>query len=299
MLAPSSSTRSIARQTGLKIALYIVAAALIGAALPQAGLAEDAESGSLHDGAKSGPAADQGDSRPATTEDHTAGGTKSDNHAPAETGAGLKPPDSAGSQDNSRANEAGGKQNIKDSGAKGDGVKGPMATERSSEKDISSTRSRARDANPIDTSITVQPRRPFGRPNKPLGWKPVVGSVSPRNLLGRHAHTPGAIDHVRRNAIGMPVVRQETGKSGDREPNGVRTTAPVSAVPGNPAKADVGFDRRTVRQSNPNAPVVPATPNRAVIDGTKLVRPSTAASGLGGPRKTVTGIRGTAIRPKH
>jgi hypothetical protein len=79
----------------------------------------------------------------------------------------------------------------------------------------------------------------------------------------------------------------------------VRTPAPVAAVPGSLAKADVGFDRRTVPRSNSAAPIVPATPNRAVIDGTKLVHPRIAASGLGGPTKTITGISGTSIRPKH
>jgi hypothetical protein len=276
-----------------------VAAALIGSAVPQASLAAEAESSTLHDAAKPNLAANSSDGRSAAPENHAAGGTKPDNHAPAETGTGFKPQGGDGRQDNARANEASGEQNIKGSVAKGDGVKGPMATERSGGNDINSVRSRSGNANPIDTSIIVQPRQPFGRPNKQPGLKSNVGIVSPRNLLGRHASVPGAIDHVARNAIGIPAVRQEAVKGGDREPYGMQTAAPVSTATGSLAKADIGFDRRTVPQSNPGPLVMPAVPNRAVIDGTKLVRPSVTASGLGGPTKTIVGISGTSVRPRH
>jgi hypothetical protein len=298
MWAPSPPTRLIARQTGLRIALYIMTIALIGGALPQASFAEDAESSTLHDGAKSGSAADPSGSRPAAPEDHAAGGTRSDNHAPAETGAEFKPPNSAASRDNARTNDAGSKQTTKDNAARGDGVKVPMATERAGEKDINSTRSRPGDAGPIDTSITVQPRRPFGRPNKQPVWKPVVGAVSPRNLLGRPARSFGTIDQLSRNAIGMPTVRQGTVKGAEREPFDGRPAAPISVGAGSLAKADESFERRTLPGPNSLA-VRPAVPNRAVIDGTRLVRPNIAASSLGGPTKTIAGISGTSIRPKH
>jgi len=54
-------------------------------------------------------------------------------------------------------------------------------------KDVNSTEARSEDVNAIDTSITVQPRRPIGRPDKVRELKNII---LPRRAIFQRAGKP-------------------------------------------------------------------------------------------------------------
>jgi hypothetical protein len=126
-------------------------------------------------------------------------------------------------------------------------------------------------------------RPKFGEPDR-SHVRPVSGATAP----------------VVRNAIGIPVARHEGTMIG----NGVRTGNTVELP--RSSSASVGHAEPLAGAASPlgvhQSPQPTATASvasRGRIDGTGLIRPALAPSGLGGPAKVAGGINGTAIRPKH
>jgi len=160
-----------------------------------------------------------------------------------------------------------------------------------------------KDADAIDTRITVQPRR--------LGKRDELreGDTKPRPFA-RHIFRPRRSAHespagVTHDAIGLPVARHdgmEQGR-GQRRDLPVLGHDPAAAPTGFGANASGGLARTGGALGRPSSNayqiVRPAALNRGTINGTNLTRPGVGPSSIGGPAKPVAGISGTTIRPKH
>lgn len=160
-----------------------------------------------------------------------------------------------------------------------------------------------KDADAIDTRITVQPRR--------LGKRDELreGDTKPRPFA-RHIFRPRRLStregsgRVTRDAIGLPVVRpdgMEQG-SGQRHDLPALVHDPAPATTGFGANASGGLARTGAalgRPSNANPIVRPAALNRGTINGSNLARRGLGPSSVGGPVKPIAGISGTTIRPKR
>lgn len=147
------------------------------------------------------------------------------------------------------------------------------AAERAGNMDDNSAKLPGRDVNPIDTRITVQSRPP--RPP-----------------------APGASNFVARNAIGLPVAPHEAIPSSNGEPLGPSAAAAPSARPS--GTGSVPNAKRIIGEAPGAASNSALAGLRAGgIDGTSLVCPALAPSGLGGPAKTAVGINGSTFRPRH
>jgi hypothetical protein len=72
------------------------------------------------------------------------------------------------------------------------------------------------------------------------------------------------------------------------------TSSPAGSTIGRITKPPGSFERPTA-----SVIVGPVVVNRSAINGTELIRPGSAPSGIGGPAKTVASINGTTIRPPH
>ncbi len=153
----------------------------------------------------------------------------------------------------------------------------------------------------VDTRITVQSRRLGPGPGK---------AVSPAARIFQRPtlSTPRASNRTVRNAIGLPIVQHENTERRDGEQPYSRSVLP------NPAAGTMGVARSTTGdlatfEGSLGRPIVPApnarpvvrsvVVNRGTINGTGLTRPGVGPSGIGGPKKPVTGISGTTIRPAH
>jgi hypothetical protein len=139
--------------------------------------------------------------------------------------------------------------------------------------------------------------------------KTKFGSPSANMPQPQRPSTAQPTGRVVRNAIGLPVGRAEGLVRGD----GVRHEAPAPAqghapaAPGNSAggsgsvaKLQGSLGGMRIVYPSPSPTAAKTMPNPAKIGGNIVVRGGVGASGVvGGPAKTVAGINGTAIRPKH
>jgi len=158
------------------------------------------------------------------------------------------------------------------------------------------------DSEGIDTRITVLSRRPGSGRDK-FGSPKVVKLIAPRNLLARRPVAPSGTEPAVRNAVGVVIPRRE----GIEQHNGERSSIIVrNAASGASGYVGGATDRIVKPQgsigrptTNANLIVKPVVVNRGAINGTNLIRPGSAPSGIGGPAKTVAGINGTTIRPPH
>lgn len=259
-----------AEESGLRIVVHLLAIALIGTWMTSACLAEDAAGA----GPGSTPSANPDGSHPPAGED----------------AAGMAKPDRQRAPDGKGDSKA----VIGEGGEKGN-VLG---------RDVKPSAPGGRDADAIDTRITVQPRRPGKRDELREGdtkpWPLARHIFRPRRLSAREGR-----GGVTRDAIGLPVARHD----GIEQPEGQRRELPGLAH--DPAVAPTGFGAdasgglaRTGgvfgrSPSNANPIVRPAALNRGTINGTNLTRPGLGPSSVGGPAKPLAGISGTTIRPKH
>lgn len=156
---------------------------------------------------------------------------------------------------------------------------------------------RTQNANPIDTSITVLPRRPSGATSKtPYGKQGF--RVVPRNTPQPYrspAPLPGPA--TPRNAIGLRIV--------PLQPAGIAHGAPIGAHAGPPppipggiggganARGTIGVMPRTAAGSGP---LVSLPGGR--VGGAPLIRPVAPPARIGGPTPAVGGINGTLFRQK-
>jgi hypothetical protein len=305
IFAPEISAPPTAKETGMKIGPFILAVVLLGAAAIQASFAEDAASRAGHP-AGSTPSAEPSGS-PLSSGD--AGGlvdkAKSDDHAPAENLAGPKPGGNAGAQEERNTTD---KQNPKanvDGGPKGRGVKTGEGS-HVVPKGVKSLDVHAGDAEAIDTRITVQSRRLQNTSDKARDVKSNFRISVPGNIHTRRLPASGTLNTGARNAIGLPVTRHESTQERSGESHGVPVQSAAHENPGlaasgadNLAKTDGGLERAAIERPSPSPIVSTPVAQRGAINGTGLVRPSSAPSGLGGPAKVIVGINATTIRPKH
>lgn len=124
-----------------------------------------------------------------------------------------------------------------------------------------------------------------------------------------------APNRITRNAIGLPVTHNPAATTSaaphDTRPAAIVPAGPLAAPPAPPSSATAGVKESSapaLQHAVTGAPAAPPGPpppspppagtfsHQATINGTGFTRP---ASSLGGPAKTVTGISGSAIRPKH
>jgi hypothetical protein len=161
--------------------------------------------------------------------------------------------------------------------------------------------------NPIDTRITVQQGRTPGKTGTKVGDPGKIGTANPSGIAGerRQISAPAAIGGAK-NAIGLSVNDHAGAKGTDTGHQGSAPSgqgAGPSAI-GGAAKAAVGnaaVGSSGAKLANPGASPIATTTaiNRATINGTGLARPGSGPGIVGGPAKTVAGINGTSIRPKH
>jgi hypothetical protein len=174
--------------------------------------------------------------------------------------------------------------------------------------------SQTRDSNDADNAVAPShPNLTADRPRGPnVNAKIGVKDGTPGIYQVRREPVPAS--SVPRNSIGVALAPQRSitaSSGGNLRP---ATAPPVTAgigdhdnIGGHPDQPDIGFkDSRPVATASiPSvslpSPTIrsPSIQSRGKIDGSSLIRASVAPSGLGGPAKTVAGINGTTLRPKH
>jgi hypothetical protein len=129
----------------------------------------------------------------------------------------------------------------------------------------------------------------------------IAKPAAPRNLLGRRISPPVAPQRVQPNAIGVLVEQQ-------RHEGAIRGTAyaihsPAPMIGGTsgvgPATQGAGLQSPSHPQFHTTPTVNPIVQSRPAISGTGVAHPRSGPAVVGGPARTVVGINGTAIRPKH
>jgi hypothetical protein len=148
----------------------------------------------------------------------------------------------------------------------------------------------------IDTSVTVlRPRGGSARGNQNPNASLKI--VQPGNLT-RHSNVTPAMPVVR-NAIGQPVKPKSVTVDAPR-------LAPSLQAPGTVAKGDVRIPSPAspIRPLNVGSTNVYPTATASIsskgrIDGGRLIRPSVAPLGVGGPTRASNGINGTTVQTKH
>jgi hypothetical protein len=150
----------------------------------------------------------------------------------------------------------------------------------------------------IDTSVTVlRPRGGSARGNQNPNASLKI--VQPGNLTRHSNVTPAIKPPVVRNAIGQPVKPKSVTVDAPR-------LAPSLQAPGTVAKGDVRIPSPAspIRPLNVGSTNVHPTATASIssetrIDGGRLIRPSVAPLGVGGPTRVSNGINGTTVQTKH
>jgi hypothetical protein len=160
------------------------------------------------------------------------------------------------------------------------------------------------DLGAVDTHITVQPRLHGPSRNDAVESK---DKTKPRALTSLGTHPPFVRSHqgeTIHNAIGVPVPRDARGSGRDTDARSHTASLGLpppdrDAAPGTGSTA-VNPAKPTISQPTRGTPVS-AVPLRgqATIDGSGFHRHGYAATTVGGPIKTASGISGSMIRPKH
>jgi len=188
-------------------------------------------------------------------------------------------------------------------------AKGEAAAHGPIAKDAHSTDGQAKDSG--DADVTVAPSHPDLTTDRPRAPNVNLKTAIPGNYQARRPAAPGPSDTVPRNAIGVAIVPQKSATASSAESLKPMATAPPAFGIGDRGNAGtrLGEPGTGMENSHPAATASvsftsPSVPTRSFqgrsgIDGSTLIRPSVALSGLGGPAKTVAGINGTALRPKY
>jgi hypothetical protein len=182
----------------------------------------------------------------------------------------------------------------KNDGGKGASGEGGHDGASDSSGDAHPTIQGADGSDPIDTSISVQPRRP-GNGRGKLG--DVKTKTSP--LFGARFHSqryfaPGVSHRFVRNAIGARIARREGPEQNFGRRNVLSGLRGVAPGPGG-HWPESRFARPTLNTS----PIVKPAINNAAINGSTLKRPGVGAAKIGGANASVAGINGTTIRRKY
>ncbi len=166
--------------------------------------------------------------------------------------------------------------------------------------------SAAKSADDIDTRISVQSRRTGTKPGKVGEAKLTLSLPTVKNPHRRVFSASAASRQTVRNALSVPVSRQELLERHAGEHPFAASTPHISAgtigVVGNTGVGVAKSDAGLIRQSSlpPSASPGGGSPllNRG-ISGTSVSHRGVNPSSLGGPARTATGINGTTIRPAH
>lgn len=141
----------------------------------------------------------------------------------------------------------------------------------------------------VDVPEMSLPSRNTGR-----DVKPKLKLAKPDNSPARRIGVTGSYNPAVRNALGQPVNAAINPRPGMNLQ--VKKQLPAT----NPGPIQGGAGAGMLKSGWP--PVRPSgsvsLSNRSKIDGAGLIRPSLVSS-VGGPAKSVTGINGTLVRPKH
>jgi hypothetical protein len=148
-------------------------------------------------------------------------------------------------------------------------------------------------AETIDTSVTIQPPRGgFARDQRNSNAK-----IAKPEILTRRPNVNAPIKPpVVRNAIGQPVKSKSVIVDALRPTQAAGTVAkgavpiPSPASPIRPLNVGSASFHPTVTASNSS---------RGRIDDARLIRPSVAPLGVGGPARASNAINGTTVRTKH
>jgi hypothetical protein len=157
---------------------------------------------------------------------------------------------------------------------------------------------RSRNANPIDTSITVLPRRASGtKSQSPYGKQGF--RIAPVNSTQPHRSTaPFAGQGAPRNAIGVPVLPHQAAGTSHSSPLGVRILPrPFTPSTSGGLARTGGTIGATSHVGANGAPLVNLPGGR--IGGAPLIRPVAAPPRIGGPSGVIGGINGTTFRRKN
>jgi hypothetical protein len=280
----------------MRIRAYVLTIVLLGAPAIRASFAAEQRSGSRDLAGSNRPVESGGDRALSRGGDHhphadNGVGPKSDGNSDVKEGLAIRGETSP--QGDARASP------------KGEGIKTPKGVEdHSVAKDFRLSPAGGRDADAIDTRITVLPHRPDRKSDTAQGAKTnfrfgVRASVQGRSILQRSA--PGL---ARRNAIGQPVAQRGDVQRASTEP---RDLSGQIARPSrlNIGQGRVGFSQTELEPGrfgpahSTTGPGVAAASKSEKINGTGLIRSGTTAFGIGGPARTVAGINGTTIPSKH
>ena len=182
----------------------------------------------------------------------------------------------------------------------------PNGSQPPSSEDAASG-SGGKNSDPIDTSMSVPPRRLGAKPGKVGEAKAKVESPAVRNLHRRTFSVSRASNQTLRNAIGAPVTQHESVERLGSEhvsspipphvPAG--TIGTVGNATGDLARREGNLERPNSLRPNASPIARPTVLSRGAINGADLNRRGVGASSVGGPAKTVAGINGTTVRPTH
>lgn len=154
----------------------------------------------------------------------------------------------------------------------------------------------------IDTSISVQPRRPSGGRDKLSDGKHKTSALFGAGLHSRRFFAPGASHRFARNAIGARVARHEGSEQDFGRRNfwgGMHGVAPGTIDPAEHAGGHWPEDRLDRPTPNTSPIVKPPILNDTAINGSTLKRPGVGPAKIGGANAAIAGINGTSIRQKH
>jgi hypothetical protein len=155
----------------------------------------------------------------------------------------------------------------------------------------------AKPAETIDTSVTVLPRRGgFARSQRNSNASLKI--VKPENLARRRSNVSAAITPpVVRNAIGQRV--QPKMVDAPRLAPSVQAPATVARGAGRIPSPGSPIHSLNVGSANVHPTVTASISSKSRIDGARLIRPSFAPLGVGGPARARSGINGTTVQTKH
>jgi hypothetical protein len=180
--------------------------------------------------------------------------------------------------------------------ARGGGPTAPSMTKASGAEDGSSRGSQAKEK--IDTDIAAPPSQPAFSADKARDLNASVKRNAPGDFQVRRTPVPGLSEPAARNSIGVAVIPRQIMTPSGGAHLGSAPQMPVAALSGTPASSSEGVGGSNLeREKLPTAPA--RIPGRGKIDGSGLIRPTLAPSGLGGPAKVAAGIDGTAVRRKR
>jgi hypothetical protein len=267
----------------MRIGAYVLAIVLLGAAAGRASFAEEQSADTRSVAGSSLRGESSGDRALSRASDrHPAAGSgvapKSDGNSDVKQGQAIR--GETAHQGHARA------------GPKGGAITGPNGVEEHSvAKDFRSSPSGGRDVDGIDTRITVLPHRPDRKSDTVRDTKTKFKLGVPASVRGRPLLHPGVPALAARNAIALPVAARTDLPRPSGEPRG------LSEQSSKPSGLNPGRRRVGLSQIGPDASV--AAYKSGKINGTGLIRPGTAPSGIGGPARSTAGINGTTITSKH